>query len=219
MNRAATRPRGNGHKFVWRSDTNGALPGKVRTKKNGKRMFYYDNWIVVLLFLSLYSGVTMAEEEYDCENPLDYSFVCTQTSLCSSSDDFVAPSRICYRIKSCFFGICTTTDYVESEETDSVCELVEEGFNKDNQVCLDGWDSSWWMTDYIEAVDCDYTDSVYLNCSESVGDVPDSAVGMGFSAVLVAAAVATVWSRHRRRTMASISATELVPASNFERLA
>jgi len=180
-------------------------------------------------------------EGADCDDPISYTFSCTQSSLCEQlnnnddADGADTPSTLCYRVRSCFIGFCSTSDWVETEEIDTVCSLADETDDDGEGLCVEGWDSSWWMTDYVEAVDCDDTSAIYLECSESVGDVSSStAASLGFSAVGAAVLVSLWFSRRRRRRQLEAGAanssskadnvmvaTEMatVSASSFERMA
>jgi len=169
---------------------------------------------------------TAAAEEWaygddSCEDPIQISTTCTTSSLCNGNYANDATAAYCFQMRSCFLGYCTTSDLVEMDNVDDVCALIDDS---ETEFCVDGWDSTWWMTDYYEAVDCNDSSLIYLDCYQTIGDVSEStAASLGFSALGVAVLVGyLVQKRRRRKSAAHISFeeeeqphSEMAPTSGF----
>lgn len=163
-------------------------------------------FVFLAIFLLSTSTAAKAEESYEnnsCEKPLSYSFSCSTETLCQSAS--TVPTTICFRLRSCLLGYCSTSDSQQIPTSD-VCDLLGEySSGQADDVCLDGFDSSFWMTDYYEAVDCDDSSVVYMDCTETLGDVSSSTVAaLGFSAVGLAALAIGLLKKRRRRSTAVV---------------
>ena len=158
-------------------------------------------WVSASVLLLTEKNVAADES---CDNPISHSFTCSTTSLCEEGSNAQADAY-CFQMRSCLFGYCSTSDIVELESAEGACSLLEEGQIDDEALCLDNWDSSWWMTDYFQAVDCADTSVVYLDCTKTVGNISQStAASLGFSAVGVAALVGWFLQKRQRQSQALV---------------
>lgn len=206
----------------------------TKFKSNCKMKFFCPSAFVVVALLLL-TCLSAAEDLDDttCDDPIPWSSSCSVTSLCDDGNDAVSGS-LCYRVRSCFLGYCSTSDLQEgASSVDDVCESMTDWIDGDEEgtFCMDDWDSSWWMTDYVQAVDCEDVDTVYLDCSDSIGDVSSSTTAsLGFSMVGFGVAIAALMVRRRQKRRRGVlvleddeqaASTEMpdVTSTSFSRMA